>query len=206
MRYIIPEENNMKQKHKKLALAGIIADGLYFISVILYLIVKTDWALTVWESMTVAGAFVMTAVLTAAAEAYQIKPMFRRFMLISLSGTLILTSAAHFTSIGVIRKLVSQGVSVPDYFRIGFFPSIEMIVDYTAWGLFMGCAFLALFFGIQDMPIKGISVTCSSLCMVGFAGSFFSESLWYPAPLGYGFGFLILCIAILRKKEDSELS
>ena len=194
----------MKQKLKKYACAGIAADILYFISVTLFLILKAEWALTLWESMTVAGAFTMLIVLTVFAEAFEIKPLLRRFMLTALSGTVILTSAAHFTSIGVIRKLIAQGAAIPDYFRIGYFPSIEMTVDYTAWGLFMGSAFLTLFLGIRDRAIRIISVSCCILCFTGFAGSFFAESLWYPAPLGYGIGFLILCIAVLKKTAKPD--
>ena len=194
----------MKQKHKKFACVGIICDVLYFISVTLFIILKTDTALTIWETMTIAGAFVMMTVLTVFAEAYHINALFRRFMLISLSGTLFLTSVAHTTSIGVIRKLISQGVSIPDYFRIGHYPSIEMTVDYTAWGLFMGCAFLFLFLGIRDKALRIISVSCCCLCFIGFIGSFFLESLWYPAPLGYGLGFLVMCIFVLKRKQDLE--
>lgn len=196
----------MTQKHKKYARIGIICDVLYFISVTLFLIVKTDWALTLWETMTVVGAFAMMIVLTVFAETCRIKTVFRRLMLISLSGTLLLTSVAHITSIGVIRKLISQGVSIPDYFRIGFYPSIEMTIDYTAWGLFMGCAFLFLFMGIRDKLLRIISISCGSLCYIGFIGSFFLESLWYPAPLGYGFGFLIMCIYVLNRKFVPDLS
>ena len=196
----------MIQKTKKYACIGIICDVLYFISVSLFLILKTEAALTIWESMTVIGAFVMMIVLTVFAEVCQIKKFFYRLMLISLSGTLFLTLAAHITSIGVIRKHISQGVSVPDYFRIGFYPSIEMTVDYTAWGLFMGCAFLFLFLGIKDKALRIISLLCCILCFIGFIGSFFSESLWYPAPVGYGAGFLIMCIHVLKRKHDPDLS
>ena len=195
----------MTKRHKKYAYIGIICDILYFISVTLFLIVKTDWALTLWEIMTVVGSFVMMIVLTVFAETYQIKTVFRRLMLISLSGTLFLTSVTHITSIGVVRKLISQGVSIPDYFRIGFYPSIEMTIDYTAWGLFMGCAFLFLFMGIEDKILRFISVSCCILCYIGFIGSFFLEALWYPAPLGYGFGFLLMCIFVLKRKINSDL-
>ena len=194
----------MIQNHRKYAWLGIICDGLYFISVTLFLMTQTDWALTLWETMTVAGAFVMMLVLTAFAEACQIRTQCRRLMQASLSGTLFLTSAAHITSIGVIRKLISQGVSIPDYFRIGFYPSIEMSIDYTAWGLFMGCAFLFFCLGIRDNVFRIISLVCCILCLTGFIGSFISESLWYPAPLGYGVGFLILCIYALKRKQFSD--
>lgn len=157
--------------------------------------------------MTVIGAFIMLIVMTVLTEEYRIKPIFRRFMLISLSGTVFLTSIAHFTSIGVIRKLLSQGVSVPDYFKIGFSPSLEMTLDYIAWGLFMGLAFLALYFGINNKTLKIFSISCSILCLIGFVGNFFLESLWYAAPFGYGFVFLIMCIYILKSKPvNSDFS
>ena len=194
----------MTHNQKKYACFGIICDGLYFLSVMLFMILKTEWALTLWETMTIAGAFVMLTELTVFADVFGIRPFFRRLLLISLSGTLFLTAAAHVTSIGVVRRLIAQGVSVPDYFRIGYFPSIEMSVDYTAWGLFMGCAFLCLFLGVRDQAFRTIAAICCALCYIGFLGSFFLESLWYPAPLGYGFGFLILCVYVLKKKAAPD--
>ena len=75
-----------------------------------------------------------------------------------------------------------------------------MTVDYIAWGFFMGLAFIALFLGVKDKTMKIISASCGILCLCGFIGSFFSDSLWYIAPLGYGIGFLIMCIFILKRK------
>lgn len=194
----------MENKLKISAVTGIVCELLYFISVTLFLATKSDTALTLWEIMTVIGAVVMLITITVISEEYGIKPAYRTYMLISLSGTVFLTSVAHFTSIGVIRALSAQGESVPDYFRIGCFPSLEMTLDYTAWGFFMGCAFLSLFLGIRDKTLKVFSISCGILCFTGFIGSFFLESLWYPAPLGYGIGFLIMCIYILKKAADSE--
>jgi hypothetical protein len=202
-RTAVTEGMFMKHHLKRSAIFCIIVEISYFISVTLFLVLKTDWALTLWEAMTVFGAFAMSVTMSVFAEGYQIKAVFRRAMLISLSGTMFLTSAAHITSIGVTRKLAAQGVSVPDHFRIGFYPSYEMTIDYTAWGLFMGCAFLALFLGVGDKMIKRFSLCCGILCFAGFVGSFFYESLWYPAPMGYGFGFLIMCIAVLIKNKGT---
>ena len=191
----------MKVNLKRAAISGIIGEIAYFISMMLFLITHTNFALTLWESMTVIGAIVMLIAFLVIADEFKIKPLLRRLMTISLSGTVFLTSVAHFTSIGVIRKLESQGTTVPDYFKIGAFPSIEMTIDYVAWGFFMGAAFIALFLGIKDKAIRIFSVTCGILCLCGFIGSFFSDSLWYIAPLGYGIGFLIMCIFILKRKE-----
>ena len=167
----------------------------------LFLITQSGIALTFWETMTVVGAIIMLIVLAVIADEYKIQPLLQRFMLISLSGTVFLTTVAHFTSIGVIRKLESQGVAVPDYFKIGTSPSIEMTMDYIAWGMFMGLAFFALFLGVKHKAIRIFSLICSILCLIGFIGSFISDSLWYAAPFGYGIGFLIMCVYILRSKK-----
>lgn len=194
----------MKQNLKKSAVVGIACELVYFFSVTLFLITKNDFALTLWEIMTVIGAIVMLIVLSSISEGYSIKSPYRKFMLISLSGTVFLSSAAHFTSIGVIRKLAAQGEPIPDYFKIGFFPSVEMTLDYIAWGLFMGFAFLSLFLGINHKTLKILSLSCGILCFIGFIGSFFFEYLWYPAPLGYGIGFLIMCIYIQKNSVNSD--
>lgn len=183
---------------------GILGVTLYFLSVLFFLITKLEWALTVWEIMTVLGAIIILIVLTEIADKNNMKSIYRTFMLIACSGTVLLTSVAHFTSIGVIRKLVAQGKAIPDYLRIGYFPSVEMTLDYIAWGLFMGFSFFILFLGIRNKPLRMISITCSVLCFTGFIGSFFLEVLWYPAPFGYGFGFLIMCIFILRQKQNRD--
>ena len=184
---------------KRSAAAGIVCEILYFASVTLFLVTKAELALTLWEIMTVGGAAVMLITMTAVSDAYRIKPAYRTLMLISLSGTVFITSIAHFTSIGVVRVLSAQGADIPDYFKIGTFPSIEMTLDYTAWGLFMGCAFLMMLLGISDRTIRIFSAVCAALCFTGFTGSFFLDALWYPAPLGYGAGFLIMCIYVLKK-------
>ncbi len=193
----------MKENIRKFAAAGIVCELLYFASVTLFLVTHIELALTLWELMTVAGAVTMLIVMIAIGEANDIKPVYRRFLMISLSGTVFLTSAAHFTSIGVVRPLAAQGENIPDYFRIGTFPSLEMTVDYTAWGFFMGLAFISLFLGIKNRALKMMSLICGILCFVGFTGSFFLDFLWYPAILGYGFGFLIMCIYLCMSQKSS---
>lgn len=79
-----------------------------------------------------------------------------------------------------------------------------MTLDYTAWGFFMGAAFLVMFLGIKEKALRIISLVCGILCFIGFAGSFFNENLWYPAILGYGLGFLIMCILVLNKLREKK--
>lgn len=191
----------MNDINAKIIGTGIIVEILYFITVSLFIITHLDWALTLWEIMTVVGAIIILIVLIEIADKTNIKNKYRSLILIFTSGTLFITSIAHFTSIGVIRILESQGQSIPNYFKIGYWPSLEMTLDYTAWGFFMGFAFLFLGLGIKNNILKVISITCSVLCFIGFIGTFFMEYLWYAAPLGYGLGFLIMCIFILYKKN-----
>ena len=196
----------MKNSIKAAAFAGIAGEILYFLSVTLFLATKADAALTFWELMTVIGAVVILAVLVFITDRIGMKKIYRTFMLISLSGTLFITSIAHITSIGVVRPLVAEGKNIPDFVRIGFFPSMEMTLDYTAWGLFMGFAFLSLCLGIRGgafMTVKKLSLNSALLCFAGFVGSFFSENIWYLAPCGYGIGFLIMCILFARMAPDS---
>ncbi len=188
-------------KTRTAAEIGIAGVSVYFASVALFIATKYEWALTLWEIMTVVGAALELAVLTIFADKLEIRGLYRTFMLISLSGMAIITSVAHITSIGAVRKLAADGVAVPDWLKIGKFPSIEMSMDYTAWGLFMGAAFLFFFLGTKVRSVKIISLIITVLCFTGFIGSFFAESLWYPAPMGYGFGFLILCICFLKKNR-----
>ena len=76
-----------------------------------------------------------------------------------------------------------------------------MTIDYIAWGFFMGFAFITLFLGIKDKAIKNFSLICGILCLCGFMGSFISDSLWYIAPMGYGIGFLVMCIFVLKSEK-----
>lgn len=53
-------------------------------------------------------------------------------MLTFMACICTLTSAAHIVNITVARTLISEGADVPAYFQIGFWPSVEMAIDYLA--------------------------------------------------------------------------
>ena len=188
----------------KAACAGLFSEVIYGCTVALYMVTKTEAALTLWELMSVFGAAVLLIVMTVIAKEYHIKDMYSKLMNISLCGTLFITSAAHFTSIGVTRKLAADGIDVPDHFKIGMFPSYEMTLDYIAWGFFMGAAFLAMSLGIGDKVIKKFSAASALLCFVGFIGSFFRDFLWYPAPLGYVAVFMIMLIYVMKSRRTNR--
>lgn len=179
-----------------------------FLSVMLFLITKTEIALTIWELLSILGAPAILIVLLKLSDLLEISRFCKNLMLVFLSCTTALTGIAHFVNITVTRPLIAQGVDVPTYFQIGYWPSVEMAVDYLAWGLFMGLAFLTAALGIGKLsnakPIKITLIICSLLCLFGIIGTtFVNENCWYTAPLGYGLGTIVICIEMLfyEKKQ-----
>lgn len=190
---------------KKIHLIGIIDVMLYFVSVGAFLITKTDVALTIWELMTVISGPIVLLVLLELSHRLSAPDLNRRAMLVFMACTCALTGAAHIVNIAVTRRLMSEGVEVPLYFQIGQWPSVEMAVDYLAWGFFMGLAFICLGLPIASTDksarsLKVISLVNGIICLLGFVGALFiNENIWYLAPMGYGFGLLVLCIIRLRR-------
>lgn len=191
---------------KKISITGIATGILYFVSVGLFLITKTETALTVWELMTILSAPVVLFVLLELSTLVSIASVYIKAMLVFMTCTCALTSVAHIVNITVTRPLISEGVDVPVYFQIGFWPSVEMAVDYLAWGFFTGLAFLCIGIGSENKDktnriIKTTLLICGILCQVGFFGAIFiNENIWYAAPMGYGFGTMIICILMLKFK------
>ena len=191
---------------KRIHLIGIIAVIIYFLSVGSFLISQTDIALTIWELMTVISGPIVLLVLLEISHRLSIPDLYRNAMLAFMACTCALTGGAHIVNITVTRRLISEGVEVPLYFQIGQWPSVEMAVDYLAWGFFMGLAFICLSLPITSPDkttrgLKVISLIDGILCLIGFVGALFiNENIWYLAPMGYGFGLLILCIMRLRKE------
>ena len=195
---------------KKISVMGIATCILYFVAVAAFLITKTEIALTLWELMTVIGAPVVMLVLLKINGIIFAESIYRQATIAFMSCTCALTSIAHIVNITVTRTLISQGVNVPTYFQIGFWPSVEMAIDYLAWGFFTGLAFLCIGFAIKSKEkllrmIKTTSLVCGVLCMVGFWGTIFiNENMWYTAPMGYVFGTIILCILMVKIKPVAE--
>lgn len=192
---------------KKIPIIGIISCIAYFLSVITFLITQSDMALTVWEMFTIEGAVILCFVLVEVSSLMDINTVARRVSFIFMSSTCTLTGLAHIVNITVTRKLIAQGISVPDYYQIGKWPSVEMAVDYLAWGLFMGLVYLTIGLGSHSrekssLLMKNIFIVCGVLCLVGFFGTLFiNENLWYIAPVGYGFGSIIICLQMLRMRK-----
>lgn len=189
---------------RKISTVGIAACILYFLSVGAFLITQTETALTIWELMTVIGAPVVLIVLVKLVDLTSESSVHKKATLAFMSCTCALTGLAHIVNIAVTRPLIAQGVNVPEYFQIGFWPSVEMATDYLAWGFFCGLSFLCAGTAInsKDKLLSRIKVTaliCGILCQAGFWGTLFiNENIWYAAPMGYGFGTVILCLQMLK--------
>ena len=192
---------------KKISATGIVACILYFLSVGIFLVTKTEAALAIWELMTVIGAPVVMLVLLELCEIVSAMSIYKKATLAFMSCTCALTSVAHIVNITVTRPLISAGVNVPTYLQIGYWPSVEMAIDYLAWGFFNGLAFLCVGVAIKSKDtllrmIKTTSLLCGALCCVGFFGAMFiNENLWYTAPMGYGFGTIMICMQMLKFKS-----
>ncbi len=191
---------------KKISIIGIVTCILYFVSVCVFLITKTEIALTAWELMTILSAPVVLFVLLELSALMSITSVYKGAMLAFMACTCALTSVAHIVNITVTRTLISKGVDVPAYYQIGFWPSVEMAIDYLAWGFFTGLTFLCIGIAIRnkDKEKHNIKITlliCGIFCLIGFFGTvFINENIWYVAPLGYGFGTMFICIQMLRFK------
>lgn len=189
---------------KKIAIIGVSTCILYFISVGLFLITKEEAALTTWELMTCLSAPIELLVLSELSNLVNATAIYKNAMLVFMACACALTSVAHIVNITVTRRLISEGINVPEYFRIGFWPSVEMAIDYLAWGFFVGLAFLCIGFATnskdkQKLMIKVTVLVCGMLCLSGFFGAIFiNENLWYVAPMGYGLGSMIICIQMMR--------
>lgn len=191
---------------KKIAIIGVSTCILYFISVGLFLLTKEEAALTTWELMTCLSAPIELLVLSELSNLVNATAIYKNAMLVFMACACALTSVAHIVNITVTRRLISEGINVPEYFRIGFWPSVEMAIDYLAWGFFVGLAFLCIGFATnskdkQKLMIKVTVLVCGMLCLSGFFGAIFiNENLWYVAPMGYGLGSMIICIQMMRFK------
>lgn len=192
----------------KISIIGIITCVLYFLSVGLFLITRSEAALTAWELMTVFSAPVVLFVLLELSNYLSLTSIYKKAMLAFMSCTCSLTGAAHIVNITVTRRLITEGVDVPAYFRIGFWPSVEMAVDYLAWGFFTGLSFLCVGLPCKSNDkakriLKLNALLCGIFCLVGFFGTvFINENIWYIAPIGYGIGTMIICIQLFKYNVD----
>ena len=187
---------------RKVSLITIVTIVVYFISVVLFLITKNDLALTIWELMTIIGGIVTLLFLVKLCDIFECNNFYKKLVSIFMGCAVTLTSVAHIVNITVTRKLISDGVNVPDYFKIGCWPSVEMAIDYLAWGLFVGLAFIYAGISIKNNTIKNLTTISGILCVIGFVVALFiNENIWYLATFGYGIIPIYICIKTLKLEK-----
>ncbi len=193
---------------EKLLYGGIGLYILNFLAVGGFFFAKSQTALTVWEIVTIVGALALCAVLVELAEQMQISSISRTMMLVFLICACTLTSIAHILNMTVTRKLLAEGMAVPEYLQMGYWPSTEMALDYMAWGFFIGLAFLILGLAIKSdsrckRSFRIWSIVSGALCLIGFfCAILVNENLWYVAPVGYGLCPIVIMWKMIRFKRS----
>jgi len=194
----------MNKKNKRIiSILGLFLTFSYLGVVIIFVVAGSETFLTIMEIITIISAFYILLLLeTILLDSDMESQIQKHFALISMAGCIILTSSAHIVNLTVTRQLISRGVNVPIFFQIGQWPSVEMVLDYLAWGLFLGIAFICTALTIKknyEIILKWTLVVCGCLCIIGFIGSMINfVNLWYIAVLGYTVGLAIICIEQIK--------
>ena len=195
-------------KNKTIAIIGIAVCIAYFASTAALIVTAGENALLCMEISTMtAGVYMVILFMALPYSADNSASIFRKMAVICSAACMVFTNVAHWVNIRVTKPLINAGINVPDYFRIGTWPSVEMAVDYIAWGLFMSLAFLFAAKAIlPDAGMRWLLVVCGCLCMIGFVGVLANENLWYIAPIGYGPGTVVLCVKLIpRVKQEKSV-
>ena len=183
---------------KIMAKTGLLVGFAYFITVIVQIIFNNNFTLYLVSVITMLSGIYMTLLIVAFPLEKEYKQFYRTMAIACVSAGMILTNAVHFVNIAAIMPLIASGITIPEYFQIGKYPSVLMAIDYLGWGLFMGLAFVFSSYCINTvMKLRKFLLLCGCFCLVGLIGYVFNENLWYIAPLGYGVGAVVICVKLL---------
>ena len=199
------------EKRSIIGYVGFFACFIYFIVTIGFIITKESTFLMGMELVTILSTPIFLALFAVMPIKNSAKKCIGRDLsLIFMSCCMVLTSVAHFVNLTVTQPLIKSGVFVPTYLQIGQWPSVEMAVDYLAWGFFMGLAFLSSSFTVSKenkrlKTLKNTLLLSGLLCLLGILGvTLINENCWYLAPIGYGFGTLVVCIELILLERKSK--
>lgn len=139
-----------------------------------FLLFKLDAFLLGMEIFTILAApMILVLIISLVADSASDRAVWKHAAISFASCTMVLTVVAHFINLTVTEALISDGIAVPGYLRIGTWPSVEMAIDYLAWGFFLGLAFWATAMALSGDEKKGIKASfmvCGSLCLIGMLG------------------------------------
>ena len=190
---------------KATAKIGLLVCFAYFITVIVQIVFNNSLTLYLVSIITMLSGLYMTMLIVSFPAENEYNQFYRVMAIICVSVCMLLTNTVHFINIAAIKPLIASGIPIPDYFQIGKYPSILMAIDYLGWGLFMGLAYIFSYRFINPATkLKRLLVICGCLCILGFIGVVFNEYFWYIAPLGYGIGTAIICIILLKNRQESN--
>jgi hypothetical protein len=191
-----------------IAYIGISVSVLYLIVAAAFIATSSSIFLTGMEIVTIisAPAFLLL-IESILADVSKDKIFWRQSALLFISCCMALTVVAHFVNLTVTMPLINKGVDVPEFLQIGQWPSVEMAVDYLAWGFFMGLAFVCTSLAISDnynmRKLKVTILVCGCLCLIGLMGPVFDiGTLWFISVTGYGLGAPIICIELISLYKE----
>ncbi len=201
-----------KKSKRAISYLGILLSLAYLLIVIIFIVTSSEKFLTFMEILTIISApLFLLFLLTILSDTNKDKNALKHSALIAISGCIMLTVIAHFVNLTITRPLIAECINVPLYFQIGQWPSVEMSLDYLAWGLFLGTAFICTALTIpknRNNAIKTTLLICGLLCLIGFMGPVIGAiDIWYIAVMGYIVGFVILCVMQIvfnREKERTK--
>lgn len=139
---------------KSIAYTGISLCSAFILVTFMLIVTSSKIWLTAFEVITmISGVFMVLLILFLPSSENGVTKPYRIVSIVFVTGNMILTNVTHFVNLAVTEKLIRSGMNIPDYFQIGKWPSIEMAIDYLAWGMFMGLAFLASFMFIPRRKV-----------------------------------------------------
>lgn len=193
-----------------IAYLGILASATYLIVSAAFIATSSPAFLAGMEIVTILSAPVFLLVIESLLQDCPKSKIFlKQLAIIFMSSCMILTVSAHFINLTVTGPLMDRGIDVPKYFQIGQWPSVEMAIDYLAWGFFMGLAFICSSLAISGEPhtrrLKTTTFACGCLCLAGLMGPVSGkEAIWLLAVIGYGIGTPLICMEMIRLGKKSE--
>jgi len=199
----------MNKNRKNTAIIGILLCCIYYFVVISFVTTTSQNWLATFDIVTMfSGIYFIFLIMTLPFSNDKKNQNSKIAAIIFVSALMIFTNLVHTINLISIQNL-KNGIDIPNYLQIGKPNSFLTAIEYLAWGIFLGLAFLFSFFGIKNenktKSLKIILLICAILCFIGFFGwLIINENLWYMASMGYGIGTIIICIKLLIYKHNVQ--
>ena len=133
---------------RNVAVLGCITCIIYFVLTFIFVMTGSRSWLAAFEMITMFAGIVMVALIIVLPFSQEVeKNNYRTIGIVFAAACMILTNVAHIVNLTVTEALLRKNIYVPEYLQIGTWPSVEMVIDYLGWGLFMGLAFIFSSFG-----------------------------------------------------------